>query len=528
MADPILRLEPARLGVEPGGQGTLTLTVTNPGTIVEGYSVDVVSTIPVPWVEVNPPTLSVYPQQEATAVIVFAPPSGPGAPGGTFPFGVRVWSTIEGGGSAVAEGDLDIGSVSGLQAKLTPIASTGRWSGRHTLKVSNWGNAPAHLRLAPEDPGQALGFLISPEVLDVPLGGEALARVKVRTRHPTLRGSAERLPFQIACEPDGAGQPGGPVPVGSTAERPVVDGAFNQKPILTRMVVALAGLALVAVVGAIVFIVNQDDGDDRSAEESQQADQPTGFDAVAAAGIVTLSWDKAIGVTSYKLKQTAPEDDESAIVDSPVADNPARLQSRIRVETEDDYCYRLIAVVDGAPESAPSEERCLTITLPSTAPPGPTESPTIVPMSPAPTEDASPSGESPSGGSPSSGSPTSEVSTPGPFIEVLRFIPFEGSTEAEAEAVIEQDRLALVAQGFEAEVLLSDEWLLTPPLDKPSAVLYVDGPDASAAHTACEAVRAAAPALVDTGCIQPYAVSPKPSPSATPSATPLATPLATP
>ena len=138
-----------------------------------------------------------------------------------------------------------------------------------------------------------------------------------------------------------------------------MDGAFNQKPILTRMVVALAGLALVAVVGAIVFIVNQDDGDDRSAEESQQADQPTGFDAVAAAGIVTLSWDKAIGVTSYKLKQTAPEDDESAIVDSPVADNPARLQSRIRVETEDDYCYRLIAVVDGAPESAPSEERCL-------------------------------------------------------------------------------------------------------------------------------------------------------------------------
>ena len=70
MTDPILRLDPARLSVEPGRQATLTLTVTNPGTIVEGYSVDVVSTIPMPWVEVTPSTLSVYPQQEATAVIV--------------------------------------------------------------------------------------------------------------------------------------------------------------------------------------------------------------------------------------------------------------------------------------------------------------------------------------------------------------------------------------------------------------------------------------------------------------------------
>ena len=145
-------------------------------------------------------------------MITFAPPSGPGAPSGSLPFGVRVWSEAQGGGSAVAEGDLDIGSVSGLQAKLTPIASTGRWSGKHTLKVSNWGNAPARLRIVPEDPAQALGFLASPEVLDIPLGGEATARIKVRTRHPVLRGSLQRLPFQIACEPDVPAGAGGPVP----------------------------------------------------------------------------------------------------------------------------------------------------------------------------------------------------------------------------------------------------------------------------------------------------------------------------
>ena len=163
MTDPILRLEPTRLSVEPGGQATLTLTVTNPGTIVEGYSLDVVSTIPMPWVQVNPADPVGLPAAGGDRRDRVLPAVRAGcARAGRFPFGVRVWSEVEGGGSAVAEGDLDVGSVAGLQAKLTPIASTGRWSGRHTLKVSNWGNAPARLRITPEDPDQALGFLVVP------------------------------------------------------------------------------------------------------------------------------------------------------------------------------------------------------------------------------------------------------------------------------------------------------------------------------------------------------------------------------
>ena len=243
VTDPILRLEPARLSVEPGGQATVTLTVTNPGNIVEGYSVDVVSTIPIPWVEVNPSTLSVYPQQEATTVIVFSPPSGSGAPSGTLPFGVRVWSEVEGGGSAVAEGDLDIGSVAGLQAKLTPIASTGRWSGRHTLTISNWGNAPARLRIVPEDPDQALGFLVSPGRRRRTAGrrGRRAVEGPHPAPHPAWRRPTASVPGRLRAGRARRSRPGR-CRRRPTAGRPVVDGAFNQKPILTRMVVVVAGL----------------------------------------------------------------------------------------------------------------------------------------------------------------------------------------------------------------------------------------------------------------------------------------------
>jgi hypothetical protein len=505
VADPILRLDPARLGVEPGSQATLTLTVTNPGTIVEGYSVDVVSTIPMPWVQVNPSTLSVYPQQEATAVIVFSPPSGPGAPGGSLPFGVRVWSEVEGGGSAVAEGDLDIGSVAGLQAKLTPIASTGRWSGRHTLRISNWGNAPARLRITPGDPDQALGFLVSPDVVDIPLGGEVVSRIKVRTRHPTLRGAAQRLPFQVACEPDVAPEAAGPVPVMSTADRPVVDGAFNQKPILTRMVVAAAGLALLAVIAGVAYLLTRE-GDPGPEEQAEQPDQPTGLALASAPGIVTLTWDRVAGIEDYKLRMTAPTDDEQPIFSAPVGDDPTRMESKIKVETEGEYCYRLIAVREGAPDSAPSQEECLTTELPPTAPEGPTESPSIVPVPLPPGDGATDGG--------TDGSTASPSADPLPAIVVLEYFLVLASSDPAGDA--EAARQALGDQGFAAKVLSSDEWTLTPPLDEPAFLLYVDGATPDDARTACEAVAAAVPEAAPNGCIYQHAVAPPTQPSPTP------------
>lgn len=514
MTDPILRLDPERLGVDPGGRASLTLSVHNPGTIVEGYVVDVVSTTPIEWVRVEPETLSVYPQQEATAEVVFAPPSGPGAPGGTVPFGVRVRSQADGGGSAVAEGDLDVGSVAGLQAKLTPIASTGRWNGRHTLKVSNWGNAPARLRITAEDPDQALGFLVNPDVVDVPLGGEVVARLKVRTRRPTLRGSAHRWPFQVACTPDTASPDEQPTPAVSTPGRPVVEGAFHQKPILTRTVVALAVLAVVAAVAGLVWLLNR--SDDESPEGVQQPDPPTGLALAQKSGIVTLSWDRVEGIEEYKAKMTAPVDGEAPLVVSPVADDTTRVESKIKAETEDVYCYRVIAVREGAPDSAPSEEQCITTQLPATATPGPTESPTIVPVVPPP------AGTGDDGGSDGGASPdTSGGTTPTPgdsadpqrFLAVVALYLDAGSTDPAGLA--ETARAQLAEKGFETKVLSTRDWAITPSLG-PSHLLYVDATSAADARAACEAIRAVSPESVKDDCLPLQVTGPAPSGSPSP------------
>lgn len=514
MSEPILRMEPTRLSVEPGGQAMVTVTVFNGGNVVEGYDVDVVSTMPMPWATASPATLSVYPQQEATTVITFAPPSGAGAPGGSFPFGVRLRSQVDENMAAVAEGDLDVGSVSGLQAMLTPVASSGRWGGRHTLKVSNWGNAPARLRIVAQDQDQALGFMVSPPELDVPLGGEAIARVKVRTRHPVLRGTPQRLPFQVVCEPEAPQELGGPRVPSSTPERPVVDGAFNQKPILTRMVVAIAGLLLLALIALIVWLVTKGGDPKPPPKGAAVISAPAGLAATAPSdGVVLLTWNAASDVDSYELFQTRPLSKQKKITALVDPKDPAKYLVRLKVETAEQYCYQLRALRDDGPRSTLSEpEQCVATTLEPSATPSPSAGPAVISELPKeqgevpipdaiiPSESASPS---PSPPTPVTTEPSED---PQRFISVLNVYIGFGPEDPPETAVAH--RAQLLASSVPAKLLNTAAWTLTEPLSPNGWVLYVDAPEAGALTGVCEGLLARFDVIEDCSQAQAREVAP--------------------
>src|SRR6478609_10051317 len=194
MADPLIRLDTEHASVQPGGQMRVTVTVTNTGTLVEGFWLQVLGPAAA-WAEVVPPEISVYPQQDATAAVILSPPSDGSALSGLLPFGVLASSTLDANTSAAAEADLEIGELHSLQAKIIPVTSTGRWRGRHVIQLSNWGNAHAQLRMSASDPDDALGFYVSPQLVNLPPGGRVLVRISARTKHPFLRGTPVRLPF---------------------------------------------------------------------------------------------------------------------------------------------------------------------------------------------------------------------------------------------------------------------------------------------------------------------------------------------
>jgi Fibronectin type III domain len=380
MMDPVVTVDADSVSVEPGGQASVTVRVRNLSAIVEGFRLDVLGEAS-GWARVLPEQLEILPQGEGLATVLFQPPSGVTTRAGQVPFGVRATSKVDAAASAVAEGDLQVGNVALSQAKLTPVTSKGRFSARHRVEFSNWGNTPVRLKLEASDPDQALGFLLAPELLDLPLGTTRSAKIKVRARKPFLRGTPQRRQFRVVGRPVGPGMlepaPGpNPQAYAYDPSTPGVDGAFEQKAIIGRGLLPLAVLAIAAA-ATIGYLTSRPEKD--PADEVVAPPAPQNFVAETASNdTVTLTWTAGDRVDGYKLQTidpataqqprptvTATEDLDADIGKKDVADLAPGTQN----------CFRLVAV-RGDAESAPTQPQC--VVLPAADQPGAPPVPTDV------------------------------------------------------------------------------------------------------------------------------------------------------
>ncbi len=521
MSDPVVSIEPSTLTVEPGGQARLEVRISNQSTIVDGYRITVFDDRelrgavagPADWVEVLTPDstsnqdgahVSVYPQQKQSVVLVFSPPPGGAALGGSWAFAVRVASVVDEDSSIVVEGDLEIGRVLSTHGKLTPVTSSGRWRGLHVVQLTNWGNTARRLRLRGEDPDEALAFFIHPEVVEVAVGGTATARVKVRTRAPRLRGALARLPFTVVgtedsgqaetpsdetqaapAAPPPPAQPGmlpGPSPTGDD-QRVVVDGAFTQRPILTRMVVMGLGLLLAAVIALIAFAWRS--REDVPTYESLGA-PPTPVLTAEATGSETilLSWAPVDRVEGYKLEQLQPDSDTSVSTEDLAPELGAHPVDGLDSNTE--LCFTLTAI-RGDLTSPPSERACgrtepeeddgsATTGSPSEGSSG--QEGTTPTGSPGAGADAGEAGQTTDGPTsaettttgPTTNPPDENDLSPGEWVALLSIYPASSIGQTGAE----RDLATLREEGVSAELLFSEEFpSMTPPLQA-SWIVYLD------------------------------------------------------
>jgi hypothetical protein len=404
MTDPIVRLETAQLSVEPGGQGRTLITVRNLGTIVEGFRLRILGEGVSEWAEVTPPEVQVYPEQEATAVVVFSPPAGNLIRSGTLPFAVRAESVVDADTSAVAEGDLEIGRVFGLQSKITPVTSSGRWRGRHFLEITNWGNAPIRLKLAATDPDRRLAFLIGPETLDLPLGVTGHAQLRVRTLKPFLRGAQVRLPFQVVAEPDPDEAPTGPPSLIPNPRRATLDGAFVQCAIVSKLTVAIATVLTLAVAGLVAYAVTRGSTANQDSRSQGPPDTPTLSAASSDPTSVQLLWGPQPNVTSYTITQLTATGDVSDVKTANGGLN-VFVVSNLNPSTE--YCFK-IAAVRGEQTSQLSDKACATTAVAAQVTASPSAGASAGPESTAasPTDSSAPATDSaPASSPPASGQP---------------------------------------------------------------------------------------------------------------------------
>jgi hypothetical protein len=409
VADPLISLNTDHISAQPGGEAGVIATVTNLGTQVEGYRIQVLGPL-APYSKVIPPEVSVFTGDEETARVVITPPPAPGVPSGLHPFGVIARSTLDPNASAVAEGTIEIGQVFGLQAKIIPVTSSGRWRGRHVMQISNWGNTPAKLQAEAFDQDNELGFYLSPKILDLPPGRTATVRVLARARHPSLRGGPVQRPFQVVAEHrDGEAAPPPAAAVGfADPSRQVVPAFLNQKPILSKGLITLLSLLLVGITALITYLLLWRP-DIQWIDLAHRGSPPKPKLTVTSTGpdSVGLAWTPIDLVERYNLLHVDCKTNNVTKPEALDAAQNAYIVTGLRPDSE--FCFRLSAT-RGALTGPPSDTvRTRTTPLPSspTPTPSPTRTPTPTP-SPTPTPTPTPS-PSPSP-SPSAPTPTSSFS----------------------------------------------------------------------------------------------------------------------
>lgn len=239
------------LTVVPGSAATCQVTVANRGTIVEAYSLRVVGELGA-YATVEPATLSLYPETEATAVVTIEVPRGAPLAAGDVPFAVVVEPQEHPNDVVVPEGMAHVQSFGDLTAELTPRTSHGRKTGRHSLAVDNRGNQPVVLQLAGKDPDGALDFRFSPQTLTVEPNSASFAKVSVRNVERLWRGASRTRQFTVLATLASAAAPSGgrAAPALFEQQTPVasVDGMTVQDatlpPWLGKAILGVAALAL--------------------------------------------------------------------------------------------------------------------------------------------------------------------------------------------------------------------------------------------------------------------------------------------
>jgi len=248
------------------------IRVTNTGATEDEFNF-IIDREAAQWGWVTPPTVVVPPGGQGSVKVLFRLPKSPKPPAGPLPFTVKVTSVRDKSVSTVADGIVEVATISDVVATLNPITAQGSGPSHHTIALSNRGNAPVRARLTANDPDGNLDFDLEPVTLEAAPGTTASANLRVSPHKRLRRGTVER-PFQVVAEGEGI-------------ETFRVDGKLTQEGTgsgRTPLIIAVVVAVLVLAIAAIAMASGGDDDPETSAPAASGAAPPGDDPACPARG----------------------------------------------------------------------------------------------------------------------------------------------------------------------------------------------------------------------------------------------------
>jgi hypothetical protein len=232
-------IEPANLTVDAGQETSLVVRVRNRGSIVDQFDIHIVGPT-AGWAVVDPPSLKLFPDKEGEARVTFRPPRAPEPNADTYPFGVAVRAAADPTAATVEEGHIVVAPFVQLASQVAPQTSRGSMSGTHVLTVRNIGNAVAEVTVTASDPDQLLNFDVAPARVGLRPGGSGAVRATVKPKSTFFMGGAKRVPFQLQIDEPNAGSY-------------QVPATLEQRPLIPGWTKVAFGLAVAAIAAVLVL-----------------------------------------------------------------------------------------------------------------------------------------------------------------------------------------------------------------------------------------------------------------------------------
>jgi hypothetical protein len=243
--------------------------------------------------------------------------------------------------------------------------------------------------------------------------------------------------------------------------RPVVDGALNQKPILSRMTVSVGVLSVAAVIAAIVFALTRGAGEAEAHGDGVTVPGRPQLGQVQVNGptTMTVSWDRMDNIDSYTLHYylggKAFNTEEG--ID---ARQEAKQVDKLKPNTE--YCFSLSAK-NGNKLGPESDQQCAKTPIAPPATASPSAGQSGDPGQPGQPGQSGQSGQPSQPATPTDGGPSqtpsipvppgadSPVFAPGDWVAVVELFPTDAGVTSEDTARDLARRLA--AAGLQSGVL---------------------------------------------------------------------------
>lgn len=202
----------------PGGDVRREIRVRNIGPFIDRFTFEVVGAA-ASWTTVEPPVLTLGPDEIGSLLVRFHPPRAAHVRAGQIPFGLVTTSARNGAGS-VTEQLLELGRFADTTLELAQ-RTVRPGGGTFRLVVGNGGNSTLCARLRGRASDAAVQVECMPRQLTVFPGEAGQCRVRVRARR-RWRGPVLAIPFQVMVDPGAGTSP--LIATGELLQHPVLAG----------------------------------------------------------------------------------------------------------------------------------------------------------------------------------------------------------------------------------------------------------------------------------------------------------------